>query len=339
MFARDLLDQNIAALDQARAFIRGFEPDLVLGVERGGGFLLDALGPDFPVLKVPKAGTDRNAGEVPAPPSVSTIGGHRAPHLVAAIEAAIANGQYRFVVFDVYMGGIGLREIRSEVFDKVMERASPEIRGKLRFESIWLREQHGFERLDLVPEAQKLLLYLNLADHPGPIMAQLRAAAAESEEAFRSAVLDVALRTVRDDLARDDVPLALKLARSENWATLTDPETLATLRRILQADPEAKAHLIGGGLEPRRAFEAEHLVEGVNIEERIIPVRLAAGDDMKMVLEPGTSSDPIVVVDVATGQWHALPLGILDPVTGEPLTSQRAIVAALLQGHFRLDWE
>ena len=59
---------------------------------------------------------------------------------------------------------------------------------------------------------------------------------------------------------------------------------------------------------------------------------------MKMVMEPGTSSDPLVIVDVKTGKFQTVPLGVVDPVTNEKLTSQRAILAAILQGHFTFDW-
>jgi hypothetical protein len=128
------------------------------------------------------------------------------------------------------------------------------------------------------------------------------------------------------------------LSRSATWGKLTDPEALALLRDIFRADPEKLAHLLGDGLEARRPFEAEIVREGVNVTERIIPVRLAAGDDMKIVMEPGTSSDPIVIVDIKTGDYRILPVGTIDPVTNETLSSQRAIVAAILQGHFKLEW-
>jgi hypothetical protein len=330
-------------MNTARAFIRDFNPDLVLGVQRGGAFLLEALGPDFRTESVPKTRThgDLSTFEKPPPTGFEDVKGSRGPHLVKAILDAIGDGSrdsYRFVVLDVFMGGLGISDIRRNVFDEVMRRLPEHVRRKVEFESIWLREQHGFERSDLGPEVRNLLDFLNLSDNPAPIMGRLRDAAHQSDEAFRAAVMEFALDTLRRDLRGSDATMDRMLSRSASWGKLTEPEALAVLRDIFRADPEKLAHLLGDGLEARRPFEAEIVREGVNVTERIIPVRLAAGDDMKMVMEPGTSSDPIVIVDVKTGKFHTVPLGIIDPVTNEKLTSQRAILAAILQGHFKFDW-
>ncbi len=343
MLERSVLQQNIDAMETARAFIREFNPDLVLGVQRGGAFLLEALGPDFKTQSVPKTRTheDLSEFEKPPPKGYEDVKGSRAPHLVKAIIDAIGDGSrdsYRFVVLDVFMGGLGISDIRRNVFDQVMARLPEEVRKKVKFESIWLREQHGFERSDLKPEVKSLMDFLNLSDNPAPIMGRLRDAAHQSDEAFRAAVHDFALNTVRHDLKGSDASMDRMVSRSASWNKLTDPEALAVLRDIFRANPETRAHLLGDGLEARRPFEAEIVQEGVNVTERIIPIRLAAGDDMKMVMEPGTSSDPLVIVDVKTGKFHTVPLGVVDPVTNEKLTSQRAILAAILQGHFTFDW-
>lgn len=347
MFERSILQQNIEAMEQVRQFISAFKPDLVLGVERGGAFLIESLGPGFPTRTVPKApdlkGRKKPLGEFeqPKPEGFEGVQGQRGPHLVKAIMDAIGDGSqdsYRFVVVDVIMGGGGIADIRRNVFDKVMERLPEHVRSKVRFESIWLREQHGFERSDLAPEVSNLLGFLNVADDPGPIMARLRDAAHQSPEVFRDAVMDFALNTLPDDLTGSQTPINQIRSWLASWLRLTDPEALAVLRDIFRADPRQRAYLLGDGLEALGPFEAKFLQQGVNVTERIIPVRLAAGDDMKMVMEPGTSSDPIVIVDIKTGRSLVLPLGTADPVTNETLTSQRAIVAALLQGHFKLDW-
>ncbi|SNR51306.1 hypothetical protein EYF88_10905 [Paracoccus sediminis] len=345
MLERSILEQNIDAMEQARGFIRDFDPDLVLGVQRGGAFLLESLGPGFRTEAVPKAPTHENENlggfEQPKPAGYESVVGTRGPHLVKAIIDAIGDGtrdSYRFVVLDVMMGGLAIGDIRRNVFDEVMRRLPEHVRPKVKFESIWLREQHGFERSELAPEVTNLLDFLNLSDNPAPIMGRLRDAAHQSDEAFRAAVLEFAMSTVRQDLTGSDAPMDRMLSRSASWGKLTDPEALAVLRDIFRADPEQLAHLLGDGLEARRPFEAEIVREGVNVTERIIPVRLAAGDDMKIVMEPGTSSDPIVIVDIKTGEYRILPVGTMDPVTQETLSSQRAIVAAILQGHFKLDW-
>ncbi|WP_374298308.1 hypothetical protein [Paracoccus sp. (in: a-proteobacteria)] len=347
MFERSILQQNIAAMEKVRQFIRDFGPDLILGVERGGAFLIEALGPDFPTRTVPKApdlkGRKKPLGEFeqPKPKGFEGVQGQRGPHLVKAIMDAIGDGKkdsYRFVVVDVIMGGGGIADIRRNVFDEVMRRLPENVRSKVRFESIWLREQHGFEQSDLAPEVMHLLDFLNLSDNPAPAMGRLRDAAHQSDEAFRAAVIEFALDRVRTDLTGSDASIDRMLSRSANWGKLTDPDALAVLRNIFRADPEQRAYLLGDGLEALGRFEAEIVREGVNLTERIIPVRLAAGDDMKMVMEPGTSSDPVVIVDIKTGDYRILPLGTMDPVTNETLSSQRAIVAAILQGHFKLDW-
>lgn len=342
MLERGILEQNIAAMEQVRSFIRDFDPDLVLGVQRGGAFLLESLGPGFRTKAVPKTPTEgkKNLSEFeqPKPAGFEKVAGTRAPHLVKAIMEAIGDGSkdsYRFVVLDVMMGGLAIGDIRRNVFDKVMQPLPEHVRAKVKFESIWLREQHGFERSDLAAEVTNLLDFLNLSDNPAPIMGQLRDAAHQSDEAFRAAVMDFALGTVRTDLTGSDASMDRMLSRSASWGKLTDPEALAVLRDIFRADPEQLAHLLGDGLETRKPFEAEIVQEGVNVTERIIPVRLAAGDDMKIVMEPGTSSDPIVIVDIKTGEYRILPVGTMDPVTKETLSSQRAILAAILQGHFR----
>ncbi len=345
MLERGILEQNIAAMDQVRGFIADFDPDLVLGVERGGAFLLESLGPGFSTQAVPKAPTHDNgnlsAFERPKPEGFEKVAGTRGPHLVKAIIDAIGDGtkdSYRFVVVDVMMGGLAISDIRRNVFDEVMQPLPEHVRAKVKFESIWLREQHGFERSDLAPEVETLLDFLNLSDNPAPIMGRLRDAAHQSDDAFRAAVMEFALQTVRTDLTGSDAAMDRMLSRSASWGKLTDPETLAVLRDIFRADPEQRAYLLGDGLEARKPFEAEIVREGVNVTERIIPVRLAAGDDMKIVMEPGISSEPVVIVDIKTGESRVLPVGITDPVTKERLSSQRAIVAALLQGHFNLGW-
>ncbi len=123
------LEENIGAIAAIRERLCAVEPDSIIAVERGGAFLADALAHGNPEIRaritsVPKAED-----------------GSRSPNMEAAIRDQIVNGKKtKFVIVDFYMGGGAAGE-----FLKMAERILAD-HPQARFEIIWMREQHGFER-------------------------------------------------------------------------------------------------------------------------------------------------------------------------------------------------
>ncbi len=127
---RAALEENIGALATIRERLRTIQPDSILAVEKGGVFLADALAHGSPdiqgrVTRVPKA--DDNS---------------RAPHMEAAIRDQIVNGEKTsFAIVDFYMGGGAAGEFL-HMIGRILDD-----HPHVRFEIIWMRERHGFERL------------------------------------------------------------------------------------------------------------------------------------------------------------------------------------------------
>ncbi len=114
-------------------------------------------------------------------------------------------------------------------------------------------------------------------------------------------------------------------------------DKLHSLRDILLADPMTRPQLRNGGLKPpSTAKEGGPVIEGKIILTRLSP--LLSPSAPTNLAESGTSTDPIVIVDGQNGQAYYLPIGTQHPVTGEPLMTQRQIMAAVLQGHFNYLW-
>ncbi|KQU77056.1 hypothetical protein ASE08_04925 [Rhizobacter sp. Root16D2] len=139
--AQSVLEQNALAVQMMREHIAQVKPDAVLGVKRGGAFLAEMLSrgvSGFPeTVQVPKALIQR-----PGKADIEL----RIPHLETEIRARIAAGQSTFAIVDFYMGGVFAGELQS------MIRRIVATRPDVRFEVMWMRETHGFERLALHPE-------------------------------------------------------------------------------------------------------------------------------------------------------------------------------------------
>ncbi len=123
------LADNVEAIAAIRERLRTLEPDAIIAVERGGVFLADALAHDNPAIR------DR---VIPVPKAQDNS---RAPNMEAAIRAQIAEHKTKFVIVDFYMGGGAAGEFLGMI-ERIVRDAP-----QARFEIIWMREQHGFERL------------------------------------------------------------------------------------------------------------------------------------------------------------------------------------------------
>jgi hypothetical protein len=126
---RAAMEENVEAINAIRERLRTVQPDSIIAVQRGGAFLADALAHNNPDIRdritaVEKA--DNNS---------------RAPNMEKAIRAQIAEGKTSFAIVDFYMGGGAAGE-----FLHMVERIIKD-HPQARFEIVWMREQHGFERL------------------------------------------------------------------------------------------------------------------------------------------------------------------------------------------------
>ena len=105
---------------------------MTFGVERGGAFLIEAL-------------ASPGGGALPPKFSAAQKGadGARTEDLGRQIRAAIDGGKRSFAIADFYMGGHAAGEFTG-MFEKIIADY-PHI-PDLRFEMLWLRERHGYER-------------------------------------------------------------------------------------------------------------------------------------------------------------------------------------------------
>ncbi|MEH2546696.1 regulator of replication initiation timing [Bradyrhizobium sp. AZCC 2262] len=127
----DILAENIAAAQRLRARLATIAPEVVFTVERGGPLLAEFLVPPAERQQRPDKFVSVNKSK------------NRTEYLRPQIEKAIANGKRSFVIVDAYMGGHAIGEF-TNMFQSIIE-AHPHLEG-LRFETLWLREQLGYER-------------------------------------------------------------------------------------------------------------------------------------------------------------------------------------------------
>jgi hypothetical protein len=123
-----ILAENIEAIKSIRMRIDEISPDAILTVERGGVFLADAVTQN-------DQGLEQITHRLPKGPK-----DERTTHIEARIRQLIAEGKTKFVLVDFYMGGGASKEFIN------MYRNILQDHPEVRFESIWMREQHGFER-------------------------------------------------------------------------------------------------------------------------------------------------------------------------------------------------
>jgi len=127
----DILAENIAAVEHLRAHLKAIAPNVVFTVERGGPLLAEFL--VTPSEQKQQKGKFVSVGK----------GENRTEYLRPAIEKAIREGQRSFVIIDAYMGGHAIGEF-THMFKEIID-SHPHLEN-LRFETLWLREQFGYER-------------------------------------------------------------------------------------------------------------------------------------------------------------------------------------------------
>jgi hypothetical protein len=139
-FALDsVVAENQKAIADLTAQLTAENPDVIVGMVRGGAFLADVI----------KAASPDLAGKV------RTIDVHRNPDpkqkkgkfedvaMQAEFRKLIEGGAKRIAIVDYYMGGTTARSLRDQVF-LPLAKDHPDVA----FQTHWVRELMGFERLD-----------------------------------------------------------------------------------------------------------------------------------------------------------------------------------------------
>jgi hypothetical protein len=293
--ARSLVE-NILAVQQMRDDIRQIAPDAVISVQRGGAFVAEVLGhgsADFPAsIAVPKA--------------VSVEGDKRVerrwPNIEAAIVERMRQGQRKFVIVDVYMGGHFLEELRA---------MAGRLRGMeggedIEIHTMWLRETHGYD--ELVTPHQS-------AEHPSR-------------------------KVTREMLTAGVAVVAGERTQAMIDADLPDP--VALLRAIRDDLPGVGLSVIADGLEANDPAVAAGRVPGTSAEQREraasnlrtfqvwdYPVGIAAGDDMKTVFD-SDSTRPIRIFNRNGEVIFVITVGMRIPGTTSVFQNTREILVHLL---------
>jgi hypothetical protein len=135
-----VLRENQQAIANMRRNLHQMNPDVIVGIERGGVFFVEALALGDPVL----AGKVRTMREHLNPdPNGRTRGAKfDAAAQQAEFQALIDQGANRIVVVDALMGGHTGRALLNQVFIPLAER-NPNVH----FETYWIRETMGYEVL------------------------------------------------------------------------------------------------------------------------------------------------------------------------------------------------
>lgn len=134
-----ILEENQAALARSRVVLHSMNLDVIVGMERGGSFLTDALVEGDPVLsaKVRKMQVH--------PALEGSKGKYDGPKMQAEFQKLINGGAKKIVVYDAYMGGRTARSLVEQVF-KPLANKNPGVT----FQMYWLRETFGLRGADVV---------------------------------------------------------------------------------------------------------------------------------------------------------------------------------------------
>jgi hypothetical protein len=113
-------------------------PDVIVGMERGGAFVADVIAGGSPDLaaKVHKMEAHKNPKAKPASNEKFD-----APVMRAQFQELIDNGARKIALVDVYMGGKTASSLRDQIFLR-LARDNPGVS----FEVHWVRETMGFEK-------------------------------------------------------------------------------------------------------------------------------------------------------------------------------------------------
>ncbi|MGN6110704.1 MAG: hypothetical protein ACTHU0_36715, partial [Kofleriaceae bacterium] len=127
-----VLRANVQAYRRLQQLIKRYDPDVILGTERGGEFIADVLQHGNPALE-PKILRPRKLPE-----------DQMYPALRDQLDALILAGKKRFVFVDAYMGGFNAEYLVDRVFVPLLEARGRQLLD-LRFGSLWIREKWGLE--------------------------------------------------------------------------------------------------------------------------------------------------------------------------------------------------
>lgn len=205
------VEQNASAISKMREHLRVVNPDAIIAVERGGVFLADVLAHGDPALRkrinaVPK-GDDKS----------------RAPFMEQAIRAHLAGGKKTsFVIVDFYMGGGASGE-----FMKMAERILANY-PQAKFELVWLREEHGFER--------------HGPNRTGIVLPPLRETPAAMQEHFTQTPLNVRL------VLGDDMKVVFNESATDVITIIDRHGRVAQKIRVGTLDPETGERLDARGI-------------------------------------------------------------------------------------------
>jgi len=130
------LAENQRAIAEMVAELTANPPDAIIGIERGGAFLVDVLARASAVL----AGRIHRIPMHRAPEG-STGSKFDVPAMQAAIQAIIDTGARRIVIVDAYMGGRTAGELRDLVLNRMVGGGR---NSGVTFEMHWIREMMGF---------------------------------------------------------------------------------------------------------------------------------------------------------------------------------------------------
>lgn len=137
-----ILAENQAAFARSRAALHSINPDVIVGMERGGSFLTEVLTHGDPVLaaKVRKMQVHKAPEGQPG-----SQGKFNNAKMKAEFQALITGKVQEIVVYDAYMGGTTARSLIKHVFTPLLEN-NPGVT----FHLYWLRETFGFRGIEVV---------------------------------------------------------------------------------------------------------------------------------------------------------------------------------------------
>jgi len=128
-----VLAENQRVFRELIAQLRSENPDIIVGMEQGGAFLVDVIAAGDPVL----------APRVRHMPVHKTPSGEKfdGPAMQAEFQRLIDGGARRIAIVDSYMGGTTAAALRDDVLGPLARRSG---NGSVDFNTHWLRETLGF---------------------------------------------------------------------------------------------------------------------------------------------------------------------------------------------------
>jgi len=213
--------------------------------------------------------------------------GERIRNLRGEIMKRIAAGQTDFAIVDFYMGGVFAGELLK------MIRPIVETQPGVRFEVMWMRETHGFDRLTVRPEPGKRLK---------PSLGELERGVATGS-GMRLQTQESKILVKRADGSVIEVPAP-------------------KIKFLLPEGP--------GVVVPAPHGTDAALAQRQRLRVTEYPVQVALGDDMDTVVD-GKATHPITLYDREGRTVRQIPVGTIDPATGQPLRTTKEILMKLIE--------